>query len=91
MTIVSEGEVMSNISLRKFEPRESAKLTRYGNHVLNSMIAIGKVSQRTLLINDANGGLLSANSNVSDIVRSLALFGELVVKDERGFRRGLSV
>jgi hypothetical protein len=55
------------------------------------MIAIGKVGQRTLLVNDANGGLLGADADVRDVVRGLALLGELVVQDEGGFGGGLSV
>ena len=58
-----------------------SKDERVGNHVVNRMISISEVVKRTLLVNDADGGFLSADSDTLDVVRSFTHGLELVMDD----------
>lgn len=62
-----------------------------GNHVVNSMVAIGEVVQWALLVNDTDGGFLGANSDTLDISSRLAHFFELVVENVGSLNGGLGM
>ena len=54
-------------------------------------LAVGKVGERALLVDDTNGSLLRANAHALDVVRRPAESGELPVDDVRGLDGGLRV
>jgi hypothetical protein len=54
-------------------------------------LAVGKVSERALLVDDADGGLLRADAHTLDIVRRPAERPEPLVHDVRGLDGGLRV
>ena len=60
-------------------------------HVLDAMVAICGIVERTLLVNNVNASLLSADLDLLDIIRSLALSFQLTVKYHSAFDSGLSV
>lgn len=68
-----------------------AKDQRVGNHVVDSVVTVGKVVERSLLVDNTNGGFLCADADTLDVVGSLAHSLELLVKDVRSLHSGLSV
>lgn len=54
-------------------------------------LSVGEVVERTLLVNDADGGLLGANADALDVVGGLAHSLELVVHGVCGLDGGLGV
>src|SRR5262249_36830151 len=46
---------------------ESAKDQRNGNHVLHAMIAVGWISQRAFLVDDAETGFVCANCDATNV------------------------
>lgn len=62
-----------------------------GNHVLNAVVTVGVVVERTLLVDDAKSGLLGADTDVLDVVSGLAKVLELLVQSHGSLSSGLSV
>jgi len=63
--------------------REAAEDERDRDHVLDRVVAVGKVGQRALLVDDADRRVLRADLDVLDVVRRLAHLLELLVEDQR--------
>lgn len=57
----------------------------------SNSLSISKVIQRSLLVNDTDSSLLSADANALDVVGRLAQLLQLVVEDVGGLDGGLSV
>ena len=70
------------------EKRQPVNLTTNRS---DHLLAVGEVVERTLLVDDAHGGLLGSDADALDVVRGLAHRLQLVVNNVGGFNRGLSV
>ncbi|CAB3773046.1 hypothetical protein LMG29739_06363 [Paraburkholderia solisilvae] len=74
--------------VRGGEPPEDQ---RHRNHVLDAVIAIGRVIQRPFLVDDADGRFVRADCDLRDVLDAFALRGKLRVQRHRRFDRGLRV
>jgi hypothetical protein len=68
---------------------EPAEDERVRNHVINVVVAVRKVVQRALLVDDAHGSFLSTNSDALDIVRRLSHFFQLGIENVSSLDGGL--
>src|SRR5258708_2779056 len=67
---------------------QAAPDQRYGDHVLNAMITIGRIEKRATLIDDTLTRFLGFNEDTTDLVQPAGDFG---VKLERRFHGGLGM
>lgn len=70
---------------------ESAVDERNGNHVLDAMVSVGVVVQRTLLVDDSHGGLLGSDLDLGNVIGSLSELLELLVEQHGRLASGLGV
>src|SRR5207244_4217973 len=53
-------------------PRQQTAVDeRHGGHVLDAMVAIGWICERTLLVDDADGRFVCANRDLRDVVDAI--------------------
>src|SRR5471032_3404470 len=64
---------------------------RHGDHVLNAVIAVGGVIERTLFIDDTNRRFVRADRDLLDVFDLLTRFRELAMQGHRRFHRRLRV
>src|SRR5690606_27189366 len=70
---------------------KSAENQRYSNHILDTMVAVGRIIQRPFLVDDTDGGLMCADTDMRNISRCLAPFTQFTVQSHGSFHRGLGV
>ncbi|MNS52769.1 hypothetical protein D3C72_854950 [compost metagenome] len=64
---------------------------RDGHHVLHAVIAVGRVVQRPLLVDDADAGLLGTDRDVLDVLDLPPQRAQLMVQQDRCLHRRLPV
>ncbi|KAG1540329.1 hypothetical protein G6F50_014377 [Rhizopus delemar] len=64
---------------------------RDGDHVLHAVVAVGRIVQRALLVDDADAGFLGADRDMRDVFDPAPRRAQLLVQRDRGLDRGLAV
>ena len=70
---------------------QAAVQQRHGHHVLDAVVAVGRVVQRTLLVDDADAGLVRADDDAADVLGLAAQQAQPFVQLHRAFHGGLGV
>ena len=71
--------------------REPAEEQRNRHHVLYAVIAVGRVSQRPFLVDDAEEGFVGAQSDLANVLSGFAEAAEPRTQGHRSLDRGLRV
>ena len=85
--VIDGRKMVDSLALRG----QLAKDQRVRDHVVDRVVAVGEVVQRSLLVDDAHGGLLRADADALDVRGGLALRLERRVDRVRGLDGRLRV